>query len=266
MRNLRRIYKLLSLIVHAALGVGLTLAFTRARQTAPSPLFDAIACWWRARIGRILGLRIETKGKPTPGGALWVANHISWIDIAVLGGQMPVSFLSKSEVRGWPIIGWLATRGGTLFIRRGARGGADAAAEEITWHLIRGRRVVLFAEATTTRGDRVRTFHPRLFAAAIRAGVPVQPIALRYLPRIGAPYGEPHPVAPFVDDDTLLAHAWRVLGEPLIHVELAFLKPLAVHDDLERKVLARAAHDIVNAQVTGTASDAIQPGRLGDCA
>lgn len=244
MRNLRRTYRLLSLLLHAALGVVLTLVFTRARQTTPSPLFDAIACWWRARIGRILGLRLEIRGKPVAGAALWVVNHISWIDIAALGGVAPVSFLSKSEVRGWPVIGWLAARGGTLFIRRGARGGADAAAEEITWHLIRGRRVILFPEATTTRGDLVRPFHPRLFSAAIRANVPVQPIALRYLPPAGFPRQAHHPTVPFVDDDTLPAHAWRVLGEPRIEVEIAFLAPLQ-SAGVERRALAESAHEAV---------------------
>lgn len=263
MRNLRRIRRLLSLLLHAALGAVLTLAFTRSRQVAPGPVFDAIACWWRARIGRILGLRIVTHGQPLPGPALWVANHISWIDIAALGGFVPVSFLSKSEVRNWPLIGWLAARGGTLFIRRGQRGGADTATEEITWHLIRGRRVILFAEATTTRGDRVRPFHPRLFATAIRAGVPVQPVALRYPPHPGAEAGAPHPTVPFVDDDTLLAHAWRVLGEPRIDVEMTFLQPLATQHGQERKALALAAHDAVDACVTGAGTRAArieQPG------
>lgn len=262
MRNLRRIYKLLSLLFHAALGVALTLVFTRRSQTTPSPLFDAIACWWRARIGRILGLRLEIRGRPTPGAALWVVNHISWIDIAALGGIAPVSFLSKSEVRGWPIIGWLAARGGTLFIRRGARDGADTAAEEITWHLIRGRRVVLFPEATTTRGDIVRPFHPRLFAAAIRANVPIQPIALRYRPPAGMPRHAPHPSVPFVDDDTLPAHAWRVLGEPKIEAELAFLPPQQPAVGTERRALAQAAQTEIS-EYLALRADAVQSGKDG---
>lgn len=252
MRNLRRIYRLLSLGFHALFGVVLTLAFTRPHQVAPSPLFDEIACWWRARIGRILGLRTTIIGQPTPGPALWVANHISWIDIAVLGGLVPVSFLSKSEVRHWPVIGWLTARSGSLFIQRGERGGANAAAEKITWQLIRGRRVILFAEGTTSRGDQVRPFHPRLFGAAIRAGVPIQPVALRYLPSADAKPGTPHPTAPFVDDDTLFAHAWRVLGEAQIRVELTFLPVLPVQSNQERKSLAQAAHTVVSERVLGS--------------
>lgn len=245
MRNLRRIYRLLNLCLHTLVGVVLAFLFTRPNQVAPTPLFDSIACWWRGRIGRILGLKISVSGQPIPGPALWVANHISWIDIAVLGSQMPVSFLSKSEVRHWPILGWLAARAGTLFIHRGNRGGANAATEEITWHLIRGRRIILFAEGTTTRGNLVRPFHPRLFASAVRAGVPVQPIAISYSQSDDETPFHPHPTVPFVDDDTLLGHLWRVLGEARIGVKLSFLPFLPTRSNQERKQLAQTTREAV---------------------
>lgn len=254
MHNLRRIYRLLSLCLHTLVGVVLTLLFTRAKQVEPTPFFDTIACWWRARIGRILGLDISVAGDPIPGPALWVSNHISWIDIAVLGSQFPVSFLSKSEVRHWPVLGWLAARAGTLFIQRGIQGGAHVATEEITWHLIRGRRVILFAEGTTTRGDQVRPFHPRLFASAIRAEVPIQPIALRYSPAGEKAQGpvSPHPTVPFVDNDTLLAHLWRVLGESRIGVHLAFLPILSTKATPERKQLAQTTREVVRKSLFGS--------------
>ena len=253
MPTARRIYRIALLLLHAALGVVLTLLMTRPRQAAPGPVFDAIVCWWRARAARILHLELRVRGRPVDGPALLVANHISWMDIPVLGWIPTISFLSKAEVRRWPVIGWLAARGGTLFIRRGERKGADAAAEQITWHLVRGRKVLLFPEGTTTDGSGVRAFHPRLFSAALLAGVPVQPVALRYSLPQGQARGTPHPSAPFIDDDTFPSHLWRVLGEPRIVVEVEFLAPLNTQGR-ERKELARAAQrQIANVVDGGTA-------------
>jgi 1-acyl-sn-glycerol-3-phosphate acyltransferase len=249
MPTARRIYRVTLLLLHAALGIALTLLLTRPRQAAPGPVFDAIACWWRARIARILRLDLRVRGRPVDGPALLVANHVSWMDIPVLGWIPTISFLSKAEVRRWPVIGWLAARGGTLFIRRGERGGADTAAEQITWHLIRGRKVLLFPEGTTTDGGRVRAFHPRLFAAALLANVAVQPIALRYTRPQGQPHGTPHPSAPFIGDDTFPSHLWRVLGERRIVVELEFLAPINTQGR-ERKALAQAAQQQI-AEVVG---------------
>lgn len=253
MPTARRIYRIALLLLHAALGVVLTLLMTRPRQAAPGPVFDAIVCWWRARAARILHLELRVRGRPVDGPALLVANHISWMDIPVLGWIPTISFLSKAEVRRWPVIGWLAARGGTLFIRRGERKGADAAAEQITWHLVRGRKVVLFPEGTTTDGSGVRKFHPRLFSSAMLAGVPVQPIALRYTLPQGQARGTPHPSAPFIGDDTFPAHLWRVLGERRIVAEVEFLAPLIVRSH-DRKTLAQSAQQQITRVVCGQTS------------
>lgn len=228
------------------------MVFSHSKQIQPSPLFDKIACWWRARISRILGIRITVDEPPIDQAALWVVNHISWVDIAVVGGLMPAGFLAKSEVQHWPIVGWLAARSGTLFIRRGAIDGAKDAVTQITNHLKAGRRIILFPEGSTTSGDGVRPFHPRLFASAINAGVPIQPIAMRYFSS-KQPSGsqKKHPTIPFIDDDTLLSHAWRLLGESQINVELSFLPPLMTHPGIERRVLAKAAHKAVSNCVAG---------------
>jgi len=255
MHTARRIYRIALLLLHAALGVILTLLLTRPRQAAPGPVFDAIACWWRVRVARILNLELRVRGRPLDGPALLVANHVSWLDIPVLGWIPTISFLSKAEVRSWPVIGWLAARGGTLFIRRGARGSADNAAEQITWHLVRGRKVLLFPEGTTTDGSGVRTFHPRLFASAMLAGVPVQPIALRYTLPQGQARGTPHPSAPFIGDDTFPAHLWRVLGEGRIVVEIEFLAPLIAQEH-DRKTLAQTAQQQIARVVCEPVDDA----------
>lgn len=250
MRTARRLYRISLLLVHAALGALLTLLFTRPRQAAPGTLFDAIACWWRSRTARILHLHLHVQGRPIDGPALLVSNHISWLDIPTLGWIPRISFLSKSEVRDWPLIGWLSARGGTLFIRRGARDGADRAANQITWNLVRGRKVLLFPEGTTTDGSGVRAFHPRLFSTAILANVPIQPIALRYTLPEGQPHGTAHPSAPFINQDTFPSHLWRVLGERDIRVEIEFLDPIPTLNR-ERKGLAHDAYERIAGSVAG---------------
>ncbi|MDM7322671.1 MAG: lysophospholipid acyltransferase family protein [Gammaproteobacteria bacterium] len=175
---------------------------------------------WHKAICRALGLEVVVHGQPLP-GALYVSNHISWLDIPVLASLIEGSrFLSKSEVRDWPLIGLLARRAGTLFIQRG--NGQKEASAQITQGLGEGHGIILFPEATTTDGLSLRRFHPRLLQAAIDAGVPVQPIALRYLDADG----QPNPRAAYTHGDTVMDTFRRVVAEDGLRVEVYFLPPL----------------------------------------
>ena len=148
---------------------------------------------------------------------MFVANHISWLDIFCIAAVCPTHFLAKQEVAAWPLFGWLSRRAGTAFIRRGGERGAAEATEQLVWRLRRGERVLVFPEGTSTAGESVRRFYPRLFQAALLARCPVQAIALRY-PRPGGI----NRAVPFVGDDKLLPHLWRLLGEPAVDVLLCF--------------------------------------------
>ncbi|WP_341707168.1 lysophospholipid acyltransferase family protein [Halopseudomonas sp.] len=195
--------------------------------------------WWMRNLIRILPLQVKVSGKPTAATALWVSNHVSWLDIVVLGAQAPVHFLSKAEVRSWPVIGWLASAAGTCFIQRG-QGTSASVQEQLTSVLNANRSLVIFAEGTTTAGDRVRTFHGRLLSAAIDAQVPTQPVAVAYR------YAdERDDIAPFIDDDEFSQHLWRLLGSKDIEVEVQFL-PLQDSTSQNRNQLARNAHTAVS--------------------
>ncbi|MDG4595605.1 MAG: lysophospholipid acyltransferase family protein [Candidatus Contendobacter sp.] len=198
---------LLGILIAAALGPG-----QRRRYVSTRPL-----TWWSRGLCRILGVRLRSGGTPHAGAALFVANHISWLDIFCIAAVCPTHFLAKREVAGWPLFGWLCRRAGTAFIRRGGDNGAGEATEQLVWRLRQGERVLVFPEGTSTTGETVRRFYPRLFQAAILARCPVQAIALRY-PHAGGV----NPVAPFVGDDELLPHLWRLLGEPGFVAELQF--------------------------------------------
>jgi 1-acyl-sn-glycerol-3-phosphate acyltransferase len=146
---------------------------------------------------------------------------------------MPVRFLSKQEVRDWPVVGWLAAKAGTLFITRGKAGAAAAATATMTEALQGGASVLLFPEGTTTNGNGVLPFHARLFAPAINLDMSVQPIVLRY-PGVN---GLTHPLIPYVDDQALWDNLWGVLGESECVAEIEFLSPIKT-TGLDRKGLA----------------------------
>ncbi|MFP4080527.1 MAG: lysophospholipid acyltransferase family protein [Ectothiorhodospira sp.] len=247
MSHLRRLIRLPLLLLHLMVAVLITLLFGRQTpEGLPGPRFRRLIRAWYRGLCRILGVRVHVLGHPVEGPALMVANHVSWLDIPVIGAHAPVGFLSKSEVRRWPVIGWMARFTATVFIRRGEHGAADEVTRALAGQMERGGAVVVFPEGTTTDGTRVRRFHPRLFAAAQQAGCPVQPVALRYHPR---PDGQPG-VAPFVGGESFLSHALRLLGEPGLGVDVVFAPPLAP-EDLDRRGLAREAQAAVARVVSG---------------
>lgn len=202
-----------SLLLTAAIAGALILAEQSMRRRISRPPW-ARRCFSMA--ARCAGFRISHQGMVASEPVLFVSNHISWSDIPVLGGMAPLRFLSKQEVRTWPIIGWLAAQAGTLFIRRGG-GTAGRAREEIANSLKQGESVLVFPEGTTSAGVGVLPFHGKLLQAALDAGVPIQPISICYLRD-----GRPDPVAPFIGDDEFQNHLVRMLKRPATRVKVHF--------------------------------------------
>lgn len=213
------------LAAHLALGALLAVLLLGEQRRGRRPRLAGLIRWWHRGVCRVLGVEVVVHGHPAPGPVLFVCNHVSWLDIPVLGSVVPARFLSKAEVRRWPFLGWLAARAGTLFLRRADRAAAEAAALEMLWTLRRGESIVLFPEGTTTDGRTVRRFRPRLFEAAVRAGAQVQPVALRFLAD-----GRPAPDVPFLGEDAFLPHLLRLSRRPRIRAELTFLAPLAARE------------------------------------
>ncbi len=190
---------------------------------------------WLRRLMRIMGIRFVIRGQPTAGGQMIVCNHVSWIDIPLVGAALSNRFVAKSDIQHWPIIGFIARAIGTFFIRRGA-GGSKPLLEKLKPHLASGGSVVIFPEGTTTDGHQVLGFHPRLFQAAIDCEALVQPVALRYgLTREG------EDIAPFIGDDTLFAHVLRMLKSPGLTAELFYCQPLLPAEYTDRLTLAHDA-------------------------
>ena len=191
--------------------------------------------WWLASCGRLAGLRVHTVGQTSIQHGCYVANHISWLDIVVIGSLHPVRFLSKAEVDRWPLIGYLARCAGTIFIQRG--NGARAAFEAIKTHLQCNESIALFPEGTAGYSYEIRRFHPRLFGAMIDADVKAQPIA------IGYPLDAGHnDNVPFHEDQSFLANVVQVLKQHHVDVVVRYTRAFSTDD---RKVFAKNAHALI---------------------
>lgn len=185
----------------------------------PLPSRSAINKYWSRVLMFLCGVRIRVMGEPRlHGAALWVANHVSWIDVFVLNTVRPTAFIAKSEIRNWPVLGWLVAGSGTVFIERGQRHAVRKVGHQMQSCFQRGEAVGLFPEGTTSPGFDVGPFHSSLFDAAIRAHVDIQPVALRFFHR----RRRSDHVA-FVGEQTLLQNLWCLLGTTGVMVELEFL-------------------------------------------
>lgn len=188
---------------------------------------------------RCLGLRISARGHFSDRPVLYVCNHISWSDIPVLGGMVPLRFLSKAEVGRWPVIGWLAEQAGTLFIQRGS-GKAGHTRQEIAHTLGQGQSVLVFPEGTTTPGITVLPFHGRLLHAAADAGVDIQPVSIGYVRD-----GRPDHLAPFIGDDEFQHHLVRMLRRPAVDVGIIAHPVVTLHADSDMPEITRELQQTV---------------------
>jgi len=182
----------------------------RARQWA-------IKHWSRVLLA-CCGVRLHCRGEPVLDTAvLWVANHVSWVDIFVLDSVRATSFIAKSDIRKWPLVGWLVAGAGTLFIERGRRHAVRAVGHQMNERFARGEAVGLFPEGTTSEGMDVAPFHTSLFEPAVRAEVDVQPVALMFLHR-----GRRTSRYAFVGEQTLVHNLWNLLTTTGTEVQMVF--------------------------------------------
>lgn len=203
---------------------------------------------WSRRLLRICGVEVEVvdaTGAASTGtgrqGAMVVSNHISWLDIYVIHSWQPVRFVAKSEIRSWPLVGWLCDKTGTIFIERGRKRDAHRVLHDITDVMLQGDLVGVFPEGTTTDGTTVLPFHANLMQAPISGGLPVQPVGLNYL---DAATGQPTLAAAYIGDTTLLQSLEAVLRAPRIKARLV-IGPALVPVSGDRRELANSAREVV---------------------
>lgn len=222
--------------------------------------------WYHRRVCRLLGIRLHIKGAvPRDTPVLLISNHVSWLDIPVLSAVAPVSFIAKREVGSWPFVSWLARLQRTIFIDRTRRADIPVVAGAMRKRLAQDDTLVLFAEGTSSDGNRVLPFKSSLLAiVAAKAAVPedatgkppkVQTLSLVYTHIHGVPLSRAdRNLIGWYGDMDMGGHAWSLLKAGPIDVSITISEPVNLDGFADRKALSRHAETLVRHNV----SDAIR--------
>lgn len=231
MCHVRALWRLLRTMLHileAVFRCGVMFPFldqtARLRQTQR----------WCLGLLDCLGIEVQISGRVRDGPVLIVANHISWLDIPAIIAAHPVRFVSKSDVRKWPVLGWIVACGGTLFIERDKKRDALRVVHRLAESLKAGDALAIFPEGTTADGHSLLPFHANLLQAAIATETPVQPIALRYSDA-SSPISA---AAAYVGETSLLQSLWMVVAANQLRVSVRIL-PAEGSRHLDRRALTQ---------------------------
>ncbi|HEV2621565.1 MAG TPA: lysophospholipid acyltransferase family protein [Frateuria sp.] len=235
-RAVRYLWRVPLLLLHIVLGIVLCafiLSWNKQRVMVDGrePFAHRMIRWWSTVLMRIFGLRSVRIGTPLPDPVLFVANHTSWIDIELLHSQRAACFVAKAEIARWPLVGWLAASGGTIFHRRGSNHSLASVMQTMVERLRGGRSVAVFPEGGTGHNGVLKVFHARIFQAALDAPVPVQPVALRF-----ARDGKRVIEAGFREHENFMGNLLRMLGEAPLDAEVHFLQPVPAMPDARRRM------------------------------
>lgn len=230
----------------ACLASGLAIAVVAFPHAPPARRAEWMRRWSRDALAA-LGVEVHVAHAPRDGGLL-VANHVSWLDVLAICATAPAAFVAKSELRGWPLLGRLATAAGTIYIERASRRDVVRVNELIRARLREGWTVVVFPEGTTTDGVSVAGFRSALLAPALAAGLPVQPVALRYR----AADGGPGTHAAYCGDTSFWQSLRRIAAAPRTVAHVAFLGAIGTGDGgTKRRAVADAARERILAELRG---------------
>jgi len=237
-----RFLRLARLALHLLRGLAVAWLFYPRLSEAEK---DARKRRWSKKLLAILSISLREKNVPKelPDRCMLVLNHISWLDIFVIDARFPATFIAKSEVRDWPVVGWLCTLVGTLYIERGSRTAARRANSAIAAELERGVLVAVCPEGMTTYGRSLERFHPALFQPALDAAATLQPIALRYLDSSGMHTD----AAGYVGETSLLECVWTIVSTRRMIAELGLLAPISVRGQTRRSLAEKTEAAIADA-------------------
>jgi len=216
--------------------------------------------WWSGRLLRTLNIVPVIEGEVPPDAAsvVFVPNHVSWIDVFFISSIHPTRFIAKSEIREWPVAGWIAESVGTIFIHRTRRHDTGRINAVVHSALENGDCVGLFPEGTTTDGDRLLKFHSSLFEPAVANSARVHPVAIRYEEADGSLCR----AAAYVGELTFAQSMGLVIRKPRIIARIRFAAPIEA-GGLSRRELATATAASV-ASLLGLPPRDTAPGTAGD--
>jgi len=236
MRRVRAVARIAHAVAHGLHGLAIVLF--------EFPSLDAAARqerirWWSSKMLAVLGIAFEHHGTPAEGGSLLAANHISWLDIMAIHAVVPrARFVSKADVKAWPLVARLVDSAGTLYLERERKRDALRVVHAVAEALNAGQVVAIFPEGTTSTGHGLLPFHANLLQAAIATATPVQPVALRF----SEAANEVSEAVEFIGATSLMRSLWQTSCGEGVRVRLAFLlpRPSANVDRRELAALLRA--------------------------
>lgn len=247
---------LLFILLHMAWGM---LAAGLLFPILPAAACDALVLFWSRIALAALGIRLQVHVAPgavspqVQRGALLLINHTSWADVFVIAAVTPARFVAKSEVAGWPVLGWFAGCVGTLFVERGRRHAVHHVNHTVAGRLRQRQSVGIFPEGTTTDGSCLLRFHANLVQAALQAQAPIIPVGIQYRQD-----GVPCTAAAFVGDMTLGGSLWRILLAPRLTAVLHWLPEVSA-EGRNRQAIARVARDAIGAALNLPEVDTVAP-------
>ncbi len=232
-RSLRAFWRVGRMVGHVLHGVWIAW---REFDGASSAHRCARIQQWSAEMLVLLGITLRPSGRFQTGPQLLAINHVSWLDIMAVHAVCPQArFVSKADVKAWPLLGWLITQAGTLFIERESKRDALRVVHQSAEALKAGDTVAFFPEGTTSDGHHLLPFHANLLQAAVSSGAPVQPVALRF----SEPGHAVSPSAAYIGETTLVQSLWMIACASGIEVHVDVLEPVA-SEGLDRRALVQA--------------------------
>lgn len=239
MRAIWRLARLTPHVLH-----GLWIVRRHFGRMTPAQRHERIR-WWSLKTLRILGIELTSSGTAQPAGQLLVANHVSWLDIAGVHAVLPQArFVSKADVKHWPVVGALVTGAGTLYIERASKRDALRVVHQTAEALQAGDCVAVFPEGTTGAGPELLPFHANLLQAAVATGAPVLPVVLRW----HEPGQRFSPAARFIGDTTLVQSLWAIASARGLGIDVQLL-PAVATQGLDRRALGETLRGAIGARL-----------------
>lgn len=235
-----RSYRIGRIVIHTLVGLGIAafvLPFTGKRNTL------GLIQWWCGGLLRAFNIKVLTFGdtpKPNMQGVMFVANHVSWADIHALNSLIPLRFVAKSDIKNWPVFGYLVEKANTLFIERSKRQAAGRIVDTVCASLVAGDNICYFPEGTTTDGTQILPFKSSVLQAAINANTQVWPVAIRY----SHDDGRINTHMAYAGETSLIESMQQVLAQANPRVEMHFLPLIDAHNQ-NRRDLTQAAHQAI---------------------
>jgi 1-acyl-sn-glycerol-3-phosphate acyltransferase len=190
--------------------------------------------------GKASGADVQITGTPVTQDVLYIANHLSWLDVLVLAGRTGCAFVAKADMAPWPVLGWMATLNNSVYVQRDKRLDVHAQAEAIRLALATRQAITLFPEGTTGGGTELLPFRSSLIAAVVPPpqNITIQPVAIDY--------GHRAAFIAWTEEESVGNNALRVMGSKgRIRTTLHFLEPLTADDFSDRKIMSSHCRSLI---------------------